>query len=85
MEDNDYPRPFMAREEVHQAMEALGFTFDPNYHLPSDGQEKQFTALQELIAAAIAEWSDARPEGDEDTWDRYDNELQEWAQEWLIG
>jgi hypothetical protein len=81
----DYPRPFLTQEEVHERMEALGFTFDPNYHLPSDGQVKQFVALQEIIAGAIAEWSDARPEGDDETWGSYDNELQEWAQEWMVG
>lgn len=81
----DYPLPFLSPEEARKRMEALGFIFDPHYNLPIDGQEKRFQALQELIAGAIAFWSDARPEGDDETWEHYNNELNEFAQEYLVG
>jgi hypothetical protein len=87
MEMPDYPKPFLNREEANERLRVLGFEFtdevDPRLVDSPQGRQK-FTALQELIAAAVAEWSDARPD-EGDSWDRYDNELQEWAQEWLAG
>lgn len=80
----DYPPPFLDREATDILLEELGFRFHPHGYL-EPGQEKKFTALQELIASAVAAWSDARPEGDEETWESYNNELQEWAQEYLVG
>lgn len=83
----EYPLPFLSREDTDDRLKVLGFTFrglDPELLLGTR-QRKMFTALQELIAGAIAEWSDARPEGDEETWDNYNNELNTWVQEWLVG
>lgn len=84
----EYPLPFLDREATDDLLMALGFEFqglDPELLLDTPEQRRMFTALQALIAGAIAEWSDARPEGDEETWDSYNNELNTWAQEWLVG
>lgn len=85
--------PFLSREEMDEKLKVLGFEFYtyswPSHHteLLEDTPEQRikFQALQELIAGAIAEWSDARPEGDDETWDGYNEELNTWAQEWLVG
>jgi hypothetical protein len=87
MEMPNYPRPFLDREEADERLRALGFEFtdevDPKL-ASSEANRARFTALQELIAGAVAEWSDARPD-EGSAWDQYDLELQEWAQEWLAG
>lgn len=85
MEDQFYPKPFLSREDANKRMMVLGFRFEMlgDYQVLAQGQEMQFLALQELIAAAIAEWSDSRPEGE--GFDEMNNELQDYAQEWLVG
>jgi hypothetical protein len=81
--DQALPPPYRSRDEVLDRLETLGMDFNP-YPIPKPGWEKQFQALQELIAAAIAEWVGSSPDPGEE-WEDYDLELQEWAQEWLLG
>ena len=97
--DNQLPRPYLNREATNERLRALGFIFNPNGNLSESAtssggwtdQRKQFVAIQELIAGAIAEWGDIKDDfGDagivrEMTPASINEELLEWAEEWLIG
>jgi hypothetical protein len=80
------PRPYLPATRVQELMEILGFEFRDDVPLPVDTPEGRlkFSALMEIIAGAIAEWADVEPE-DEQTWGGLANELQDWAQEYLVG
>jgi hypothetical protein len=76
--DQGLPPPYLSNDEILDRLEILGMDFDP-YPIPKPGWEKQFQALQDIIAAAIASWVDLEVD------DSTNDELQEWAQEFLIG
>lgn len=93
------PRPYLTRERTNEILEVLDFNFQPNGQLRDYPEQRvRFGALQELIAGAIAEWTDEKPEVGEGphgeevpddvleaAWGDLNEELQEWAQEWLVG
>lgn len=88
------PKPFLTQTRVDELLEVLGFNFQPDGQLRDYPEQRlRFGALQELIAGAIADWADIEPDiltiMDNDTvaaaWEAVDKELQEWAQEWLVG
>jgi hypothetical protein len=83
------PKPYLDRNETDIRLEILGFEFYDG--LLVGGQEEKLMALEELISGAIAEWADVKDDfgsdedGGEVTPERVTNELQEFAEEYLVG
>ena len=78
--------PYLTRNQTNEKLGELGFKFElhgypnPEYHLVDSPVERQkFQALIDLIGGAIAEWADVEVD------DTTHAELQEWAEEWLVG
>lgn len=70
----------MNSEEVKNLLANIGFEFDEDDQLTdTPTQRLMFGSLQRLIAGAILDWVD-EPRTDETV-----NEVEEWAQEWMIG
>jgi len=91
--NHNLPFPYLNRELTNRRLEILGFHFDSTkqadgtwteYLHDSPVGRERYAAIQEIIAGAIAEWSDVHPDEDRN-WEDIDNELQEWVQEWLVG
>lgn len=86
--DNQLPKPYLNREETNKRLEILGFEFTEAYHsgqlVDTPEFRDQFVALQELIAGAIGEWA-AVEASDDIRIDQVNQELLEWAEEWLVG
>jgi len=82
------PRPFLDSEEVHDRLKILGFEFekeDDRYPIDNPAGRLKFSALMELIAGGIAEWADVEEEPGTTTFEQINNELNDFAQEFLIG
>jgi len=96
--DHNLPRPYLTRAATDARLTTLGFNFHtknclycgypPNHSegMLISGQERQLQAMMDLIAGAIAEWADVKDDFDEEGGsEAIDQELQTWAQEWLVG
>jgi hypothetical protein len=76
----------MDDKKIKELMEQLGFDFtdgtgrEPGSHLPTD--YVKFSALARLIAGAIIDWVKPQLEADEPS---PEDEILEWAEEWLVG
>jgi hypothetical protein len=82
------PKPYLTREETNRLLEKLTFQLDYDLR-PVDTplQRQMMAALEELIAGAIAEWVGIEFEEDGKEGDSASvvAELQEWAEEYLVG
>lgn len=95
----DRPKPYLTRERTNELLEVLGFEIHgtdclycgyPANHIvgtikDTPQQRLRFSALMELIAGGIAEWADVEPEEGETSWESINTELEDFAQEWLVG
>lgn len=86
------PLPYLDQEAVQTKMFTLGFEFYPPGHdldgtlVDSAGGRQRLQALIDLIGGAIAEWADLKDDiRDEEKPGEVHTELQEWAEEWLVG
>lgn len=80
------PKPHLTRERTDELLVALGFEFNIAGQLIDTLEQRlRFGNLLELIAGAIADWADVEPEAGVTTWDSITNELEEFAEEYLVG
>lgn len=81
------PRPYLTREETNARLETLGFEFNLNWTLKDTPEGRlKFSALLDLIGGAIAEYMDLRDDiREEDPPGDVNNELQEFAEGYLVG
>lgn len=66
--------PLLTRDQTNERLKILGI---------GDNDLSKITALEDLLAAAIAEWADLEEEDPINS--PVDLELQEWTEEWLFG
>lgn len=80
-------RPYLTRAETNERLQVLGFTFSPGSDLPDDTEDgrKKLQALMDLIGGAIASWVNLEDDIRDGFPGEVHQELQEWAQEWLVG
>lgn len=86
MEDQAHklPRPYLTHEEVNERLEDLGFHIDDALDFPPGYQKKKFVALQELIAGAIADFTDVEDDEPPESIEEVNQELLHFVEVYLV-